>query len=201
MTFWSAQYDVNSKDPKRGFRFKITFEGLNGAADIVWFAKKVGKPSFTITESKHSYLNHNFYFPGRVEWEPISMTLVDPVSPGAVAQTNALVVSSGYKVPGSATDLDTISKGKSNASIGNIQIDQIDADGEVVESWSLKNVFVKSLKFGELAYESDDLLEIELELRYDWAVCTIGTNADGARLNLANIDGVGDSKKFYDTNQ
>ena len=96
MAFWSEQYNAQSKDPKRGFRFKITFQGMNGG-DIVWFAKKVAKPSYTITESKHSYLNHNFYFPGRVEWEKITMTLVDPVSPGAVAQTNALVVASGYQ--------------------------------------------------------------------------------------------------------
>ncbi len=196
-TFWSKQYGREDRDPKRGFRFKITFEGLNDG-EIVWFAKKVGKPGFSITEVGHSYLNHKFYFPGRVEWEPISMTLVDPVSPGAVAQTNALVVSSGYQVPGSATDLQTISKGKSNASIGNIQIDQIDADGAVVESWSLKNVFVKSLKFGELAYESDELIEIELELRYDWAVCEIGDDVDGAR-QLADQQGV-DPKTFYSNN-
>ena len=116
MTFWSAQYDAQSKDPKRGFRFKITFQGMNGR-DIVWFAKKITKPSYTLTESKHSYLNHNFYFPGRVEWDSISMTLVDPVSPGAVAQTNAIVVASGYQVPGSPADLASISKGKSTAAV------------------------------------------------------------------------------------
>ena len=41
MAFWSEKYNAESQDPKRGFRFKITFEGMNGA-DIVWFAKKVG---------------------------------------------------------------------------------------------------------------------------------------------------------------
>ena len=65
MTFWSAQYDVNSKDPKEGLGLRLLLKGLNGAGDIVWFAKKVAKPSYTITEAKHSYLNHNFTF--RVE--------------------------------------------------------------------------------------------------------------------------------------
>lgn len=198
MTFWSAQYDVNSKDPKRGFRFKITFEGLNGAADIVWFAKKVGKPSYTITESKHSYLNHNFYFPGRVEWESISMTLVDPVSPGAVAQTNAIVVASGYQIPGSPADLASISKGKATAAIGVITIEQIDSNNAPIETWTLRNAFIKSVKFGELAYDNDDLSEIELELRYDWAVCEIGPSADGAKPHTTQ--GSVDPKTFYDNN-
>lgn len=198
MAFWSEQYNAQSKDPKRGFRFKITFQGMNGG-DIVWFAKKVAKPSYTITEAKHSYLNHNFYFPGRVEWETISMTLVDPVSPGAVAQTNALVVASGYQIPGSAADLSSISKGKSTAAVGYLTIEQIDAEGSVTEMWTLKNPFIKSVKFGELAYDNDDLSEIELELRYDWAVCEIGANAEGARTGLTGQLGtIPDHKVFYD---
>ena len=198
MAFWSEQYNAQSKDPKRGFRFKITFQGLNGG-DIVWFAKQVGKPSFTITESSHSYLNHNFYFPGRVEWDTLSMTLVDPVSPGAVAQTNAMVVASGYQIPGSPADLITMSKGKSVASIGYIIIEQIDAESRVAESWTLKNPFIKSVNFGELAYENDDLTEIEIELRYDWAVCDIGPTADGAQTGLTNqLANIPDNKTFYD---
>ena len=198
MAFWSEQYNAQSKDPKRGFRFKITFQGMNGG-DIVWFAKKVAKPSYTITEAKHSYLNHNFYFPGRVEWDTISMTLVDPVSPGAVAQTNALVVASGYQIPGSPSDLSSISKGKSTAAAGYIIIEQIDAEGAVTEEWTVKNPFVKSVKFGELAYDNDDLSEIELEIRYDWAVCTIGAKADGAQTGLTTQLGtIPDHKVFYD---
>jgi len=198
MAFWSEQYNANSKDPKRGFRFKITFQGMNGG-DIVWFAKKVAKPSYTITESKHSYLNHNFYFPGRVEWDTIAMTLVDPVSPGAVAQTNALVVASGYQIPGSPADLSSISKGKSTSAVGYLVIEQIDSDGNVTEMWTLKNPFIKSVKFGELDYESDDLSQIELELRYDWAVCEIGANADAAQTGFNNQLGtIPDDKTFYD---
>jgi len=198
MAFWSEQYNANSKDPKRGFRFKITFQGMNGG-DIVWFAKKVAKPSYTITESKHSYLNHNFYFPGRVEWDTIAMTLVDPVSPGAVAQTNALVVASAYQIPGSPADLSSISKGKSTSAVGYLVIEQIDSDGNVTEMWTLKNPFIKSVKFGELDYESDDLSQIELELRYDWAVCEIGANADAAQTGFNNQLGtIPDDKTFYD---
>ena len=69
----------------------------------------------------------------------------------------------------------------------------------MTEEWTVKNPFVKSVKFGELAYDNDDLSEIELEIRYDWAVCTIGANADGARKGLTGQLGtIPDHKVFYD---
>ena len=198
MAFWSETYNANSKDPKRGFRFKISFQGLNND-QIVWFAKKVGKPSYTITESKHSYLNHNFYFPGRVEWDTITMTLVDPVSPNAAAQTNALVVASGYQIPGNAEDLSSISKGKSAAAIRYIIIEQIDSNNEVVERWTVKNPFVKSVKFGELAYDNDDLSEIELEIRYDWAVCEVAAGDKAQKFN-SQLNTITSESSFFDNN-
>jgi len=198
MAFWSEQYNANSKDPKRGFRFVIRFQGMN-RDEIVWFAKKVAKPSYTLTESKHSYLNHNFYFPGRVEWDTISMTLVDPVSPNAAAQTNALVVASGYQIPGNSDDLASISKGKAVAAIGYLIIEQIDSNNQIVEQWTVKNPFIKSVKFGELAYDNDDLSEIELEIRYDWAVCDVGTGDRAQKFNN-QLNTIPSEQTFFDNN-
>ena len=64
MAFWTTEAQMSTKDPKRGFRFRVQFDGLV-VGPIVWFAKQVSKPNFTITESKHSFLNHNFYYPSR----------------------------------------------------------------------------------------------------------------------------------------
>ena len=149
MTFWSAQYNPGS-EPKRNFRFQIVFEGLTGQnGPIVWFAKKVGKPKFTITEAKHSFMDHHYYFPGRVEWDKISMTLVDPASPNATTNILQLIVDSGYKIPASAqSQFTSMSKGKAqSAFISNILIQQIDADGVVIEQWSLHNPFITMLDF------------------------------------------------------
>tara|TARA_R100001086_G_scaffold143783_2_gene75755 strand:- start:110 stop:688 length:579 start_codon:yes stop_codon:yes gene_type:complete len=175
MTFWSAQYNPGS-EPKRNYRFQITFEGLTGQnGPIVWFAKKVGKPKFTVTEAKHSFMDHHYYFPGRVEWDKISMTLVDPASPNATANILQLIVDSGYKIPASAnSQFTSMSKGKAqSAFISNILIQQIDADGKIIEQWTLHNPFITNVGLPELAYDNDDLGEIELELRFDYAVCDV----------------------------
>jgi hypothetical protein len=179
MPFWTTEALIDSKDPKRGFRFKIIFEGLV-SGPIVWFAKKVTKPNFSLTEAKHSFLNHSFYYPARVEWQEISMTLVDPVSPiDAVAQTNRLIEASGYQIPKTENDLETMSKGKARTAIDPIQIIQLDANGNSIEVWKLKNPFIKSVKYGELSYEDDNLTEIEIGLRYDWAVCETNNGESG----------------------
>ena len=57
--------------------------------------------------------DNKFYYPGRVSWSEITMTLVDPISPDAVQLTNKLLIDSGYFIPNSdvaANTKRTISK-------------------------------------------------------------------------------------------
>ena len=171
MAFWST---VDQKDPKRNFRFIVSFDGLQGQEGSVWWAKKVGKPNFSVAESKHSYLNHTFYWPGRVEWQPITMTLVDPIEPASTATLNSLMETIGYSPPKGPGDTVTQSKQKSDDKLGPITIQQIDSNGDALETWTLHAPFIKKITYGELDYENDDLTQIEVELRYDWAACEIG---------------------------
>ena len=212
MAFWSDELSAGTEEPKRKFRFRISFTGLTEDG-IVWYAKTVNKPNFTVTETEHTFLNHKFYYPGRVEWQEISMTLVDPVSPNASAQLSALIRASGYKPLPGKTGLETMSKAKSAGSLGVIEIQQIDANGQIIEIWRLINPFIKSVKYGDLDYGNDELLEIELGLRYDWAeLITPGTRnvlqddgsfADGAvpSINSEIIGGtiVEDGRKLFTT--
>jgi len=182
MGFWNT--GNAQKDPKRNFRFKIQFEGLtDDTTSIVWYAKKVGKPNFSVTESKHSFLNHTFYWPGRVEWQAITMTLVDPISPNAVNRINEMIENAGYKIPGGVDgSFETMSKQKAAGAngTGTVVIMQIDSNDVVLEKWTLHAPWIKSVKYGDLDYENDELTEIELEIRYDWAKCDT-TGAAGSK--------------------
>jgi len=164
MAFWSDA-DKGVKDPKRAFRWIL----VNGNIPM-YTLKKVSKPSFTIQESTHKYINHTYYYPGRVEWNTVTMTLVDPVNPDAAAKIAQVITDSGY-APAiqDSSSPKTMSKSSAASTLGSIEIRQIDADGKTVESWFLKNAWIKDVKFGELDYESDDLTMIDLEIRYDWA--------------------------------
>ena len=54
--------------------------------------------------------------------------------------------------------------------IGRAFIRQLDAEGNIRETWELHNTWIKSIDFGSLDYTSDELVEITLQLRYDFAI-------------------------------
>lgn len=169
--FWSTP-DV---EPKRNFRFQVQITGLTGGNDVLWWAKTVTTPSYDVTEVEHNFLDNKFYYPGRVSWNEVSMTLVDPISIDAVAQTNKLIIDSGYVipsgVPANTAQKATISKAKAVGAVGDVIITILKSDGQPVETWTLKNPFIKSAKYGDLDYSSDDLRTVEMTFRYDWAEC------------------------------
>lgn len=173
MPFWSDNFAENTelKDPKRQFRFKVEFTGISApqGGSLLWYAKSVNKPSFSVATSEHQYLNHTFYYPGTVTWDPISITLVDPRDPDMSATLSDIVNLSGYNPPSNPNSLGTMSKAKAAGALGAVYISQIDGDGNEIEKWTLWNAFITTVKYGDMAYGTDDLVEMTLEIRYDWA--------------------------------
>ena len=175
--FWSN----SSMEPKRAYRWLLRINGIP-----TWFCKKVSKPSFAITETAHTFLNHKFYYPGRVEWNTVTVTLADPASPDATKTVMKMIEASGYKLPDSesnATDK-TISKQAATLAVGSFVLEQLDANGDANESWELINPWVKDVKFGDLDYEADEMVDIEIEFRYDYAKCDQQVGAGPVKLNM-----------------
>ena len=174
MPFWSKNFGENTalKDPKRNFRFIVEFGGINATPGgaVAWYAKTARKPSFTIASSEHKYLNHTFYYPGSVTWNPITITMVDPVDPDMAATFSDIVVNSGYSPPTDTTSLGTMSKAKAAGALGAVTVTQIDSNGDPLETWTLWNSYIEDIKFGDsLAYGNDELTEVSVTLKYDWA--------------------------------
>jgi hypothetical protein len=174
MAFWSENFDGSDiKDPKRKFRFIVSFSALktNEGGPLLWMAKTAGKPAFTISETTHEYLNHKFYYPGRTEWETVDIVVVDPGNEGSdmAANFSQIVSNAGYTPPSSAADLISMSKKSAVTSLGTVLVSQVDAEGNPLETWTLWNAFITAVKYGDLDYSSDELNEVTVTLRYDWA--------------------------------
>ena len=185
MPFWSENFgeDSSLKDPKRNFRFTVEFQGIQAAQGgaKLWYAKTATKPSFAINAAEHKYLNHTFYYPGNVTWNDITVTMVDPVDPDMSATLSAIVEGSGYKPPASSEDRSSISKAKSAASLGTVIITQLDSDGNPLETWTLWNSFLTEVKYGDsLEYGNDDLTELSVTIKYDWARLQVGKDQRAA---------------------
>jgi len=177
--FWTSK-DV---EPKRKYRFLVQFGASASTAEIgnLWFAKSVTKPEITVGSTEHAFMNHKFYYPGTVEWNEITLTLVDPVSPDAAKMTAQMLHASGYKGPGSLkTDSPvTLSKAASVNALGGVIITVVDHEGKPLETWTLNNAFITKVGYGELSYGEDGLTEIELSFRYDWATIK---SSDGTQI-------------------
>lgn len=168
MAFWSTSGGT-TKDPKRNFRFKVRIEGLSSEG-YLWYAKTATKPSFAIAAAEHKFLNHTFYYPGSVTWNDVTITLVDPQNPDSVLGLAKMIQDGGYKPPGDDGALKTMSKASATNAIKNVEIVQLDAAGEEIETWKLWNPFVIDAKFGDsLEYGNDELTELTITFKYDWA--------------------------------
>ena len=159
-------------EPKRAFRYFFSLESnADPTSKIETYAiKSVKKPSFTVSEVPHQYVAHTFYYPGRVTWNPIDITFVDPVIPDQSAVITNMFVRGGYSVPKQeAESRGSFSKGKYVDSVGTPKIQQIDADGAIIETWTLNNAFITTIDYGQLDYSSEDLVILSVTLRYDFA--------------------------------
>ena len=54
---------------------------------------------------------------------------------------------------------------------GNVLAEIVDADGIVIERWTLKNAWLKAASWSDLDYTNDELRQLDITFRYDWAEC------------------------------
>jgi len=176
MGFWN---DQKTFDTKRAYRWVARFNRV-----ATYAIKSVSKPGLTISETSHRFLNHTYFYPGRVEWSTIDLNLVDPLSPDATKTVLHMIEAAGYN-PNitEQSQLTSISKSKAVNALNNLTIEQLDADGRKIEVWQLIHPWIKDAKFGNLSYDSEDLMDVSVTIRFDW--CKVFT-ANGS----FGLDGV-----------
>ena len=181
--FWTSP----NRDPKRAYRFLVNLAAFDGGAQ--WYAKSATKPKFNVSNSEHKYINHTFNYPGRVTWDPVTVTIVDPVDPNAARQAAEILQASGYNIPGNETaTISTINKKDAVGAMKRVELIQIgETDNDILEKWVLNNAWVESVNFSDLDYDNDELSTIELTIRFDWA-------------ELETVDADGTTNSYFTTN-
>ena len=54
----------------------------------------------------------------------------------------------------------------------------------VLEKWILNNPFLTNVDFGNLSYSSDDLVNISMTIKYDWATLELPERTDSNTWSL-----------------
>ena len=144
-------------EPKTQNRFIMYIEGIPA-----FTIKAMNRPSIQFDEVILEHINVKRYVKGKAAWQPIEITLYDPVVPSA-AQAVLEWIRLGHE---SVTGRD----GYSDFYKKDVTFNLLGPVGDVVEEWVLKGTYIQSANFGDMDYSVSEPAEISLTLQYDYAI-------------------------------
>ena len=190
MAFWTSALS----EPKRKHRFILRFpELITPSGDFAYaeyLAKSVTKPSYTVSTTDHKFLGNTYYYPGAVTWNECTATIVNSVAPDGNELLYQALQQMGYLKPDIQEDVflqnlpaSTPNKQASLRALGQVQFEELSGEGGTLGTWKLQNAFITNVTFGDLDYAGEELLDITIQMRYDWATYEVGP----ATRALANV--------------
>ena len=147
-------------EPLRKNRWLLKFPADLGIQE--WWCKTASRPKITQEGKAIEFLNTETYVVGRYKWDEIQVTMRDPIGPSASQAVMEWVRLHSESVTGR--------QGYAAGYKRDVELEMLDPTGVVVSKWILKNTMVTSADFGSLDYANDDLTEITLGLRFDYAI-------------------------------
>jgi hypothetical protein len=144
-------------EPKTKSRYILYVEGIPS-----YLIKTATRPSITFEEVELNHINMKRFVKGKGAWEPIEITLYDPVVPSGAQAVMEWVRLHKESVTGRDGYSDFYKK--------DITINMLGPVGDKVEEWTLKGAFIVSAAFNDLDWSVSDPAEITLSLRYDYAI-------------------------------
>ena len=141
-------------EPKLKNRFIMQIDGVPA-----YMIKTANRPQITFDEVELNHINVKRFVKGKGVWQTLQVTLYDPVVPSA-AQACMEWIRLGHE---SVTGRD----GYADFYKRDIQLKMLDPVGTVVELWDIKGAFITSANFGSLSYGGEDLMMIDLTLKFD----------------------------------
>jgi len=147
----------NKFESKRKNRFVLMIEGIDA-----YIIKTAARPVVTTEEIAVPFMNSHRYLAGKTTFGTLALTLHDPIAPSGAQQVMEWVRLHFESVSGRAGYADFYKR--------DIQLKMVDPLGTVLELWDIKGAFITEANFGELSYETHELSDISLTLRFDNAV-------------------------------
>lgn len=147
----------NTYEPKRKFRWILQVDGIDA-----FVLKTAQRPQQTFEETVIDYVNTKRYVSGKGAWNPITITMHDPIAPSAAQKVMNWVRLNFEPLTGRMGYAVQYKK--------DFSLKVLDPAGVVVELWDLIGAWVQDSNFGDLDYATSDNLEITAVIRFDNAV-------------------------------
>jgi len=147
----------NKFEPKRQYRWVLAIEGIDA-----FLIASTARPSITIGEKKIDFINSYRRVSGKLEFGDLSVKLHDPIAPSGAQQIMEWIRTHYESVSGRAGYADFYKR--------DIQLKMLDPVGTVIELWDVKGAIITSANFNSLDYATDEIVQIDLTLKFDNAV-------------------------------
>ena len=144
-------------EPKLKNRFIMEIDGIPA-----YLVKTMARPSIAFDTVTLDHINVKRYVKGKAAWQPITVTLYDPIVPSGAQSVIEWVRLHHESVTGRDGYSDFYKK--------DITFNVLGPVGDKVEEWTLKGAMIEAANFGDIDFTSSDPLDITLTLRYDYAI-------------------------------
>ncbi|MDC3008974.1 phage tail protein [bacterium] len=144
-------------EPKLKNRFIMQIDGIPA-----YLVKTMARPQITFEDVELHHMNVVRYVKGKGQWQPLTITLYDPIVPSGAQSVMEWVRLSHESVTGRDGYSDFYKKDVTFNVLGPV--------GDKVEEWTLKGAYINDAQFGDLDFADSTAVEITLQLRYDYAI-------------------------------
>lgn len=157
--------------PKLQYRFRVNFLNFgvsNATNELTKQVIDVTRPSVSFGEINIPVYNSTMYLAGRHEWQPLTINVRDDASGGVSAlvgqqlqkqmdfvEQASAATGQDYKFQ---TNIEILDGGNGNTA------------PVVLETWEVYGCFLQAANYNNLAYSSNEVVTIQLSIRFDNAV-------------------------------
>ena len=127
-----------------------------------YIIKAAARPSLTNGEIVLDHINVERKLKGKTRWQDLSITLYDPIVPSGAQAVMEWVRLHHESLTGR--------DGYSTQYKKDIRFNSLSPTGEIIEEWLLKGAFIADSNFGTMDWTTEESVQIELTLKYDYAV-------------------------------
>jgi hypothetical protein len=161
--------------PKLKYRFRATFINFgvtNPTTELTKQVVDIKRPNVTFTPITLDVYNSKVYLQGKPEWQETTINFRDD-STGQVAKLVGEQIQKQF---------DFMEQSSAPSGVNykfRMEFDVLDGgNGQtaptILEQWDLEGCFLSSVDYGDMAYNSNDPVQIAVNIRFDNAVQTIG---------------------------
>lgn len=170
MAIYLSSSQSSTLEPLRKNRFIIQFTETppsttgNGPSKLAFCAHVSTKPEVSFNPVEQHRLNERFWVAGKPTWNDLAMTFYDFIE-GPDSASNIL-----WEWATTIYNPITGQMYFKTQYMTSATLAMLDPAGGVVQVWNLFYIWPQTVTWGDLASDSDDLSEVSVTFKYDYAV-------------------------------